>query len=78
MYMVYWIEVENGAQAARARAFDSQDMAAALRFMERLRGRQRAGEALSFVTMASEHPDAIGHPGVGDPAPDYNWKKRRI
>jgi hypothetical protein len=45
--------------------------------MEALRARQRAGEALRFITMCSEHPDAVGHPGVDVTGPDYNWKKRR-
>jgi hypothetical protein len=45
--------------------------------MEALRSRQRQGEAVCFVAMASENPDSVGHAGVADPSPDYNWKKRR-
>lgn len=52
-------------------------MVAAMKFMEGLRMRQRAGEAVCFVTMSSENPDSVGHPGVADPSPGYNWKKRR-
>jgi len=46
-------------------------------FMEDLRRRQRAGEGVRFITMCSEHPDVVGHPGVDVTGPDYNWKKRR-
>ncbi len=77
MYMVYWTEHENGSAQAHGRQFDTSEMSAALQFMETLRTRQRAGEAVSFVTMSSEHPHSVGHAGVADPHPDYNWKKRR-
>lgn len=77
MYMVYWTVLENDASTAHGRSFDSDDMGAALKFMEALRTRQRAGEPVCFVTMASENPHAVGHPGVADPNPDYHWKKRR-
>jgi hypothetical protein len=45
--------------------------------MEVLRKRQREGEGVRFITMSSEHPDLVGHPGVDVTGPDYNWKKRR-
>lgn len=77
MYMVYWTEIDNGALRAHGRAFDTNEMSMALQFMEALRTRQRGGEGVSFVTMSSEHPESVGHPGVADPHPDYNWKKRR-
>lgn len=77
MYMVYWTVVEDDASVAHGRSFDSDDMAAALKFMEELRAQQRGGERLCFVTMASENPQSVGLPGVADPSPDYNWKKRR-
>lgn len=76
MYMVYW-SVEADGLAAHAKAFASGDMGAAMHFMEQLRIRQRAGEAIRFVTMCSENPHVVGHAGVADPAADYNWKKRR-
>jgi len=75
MYMVYWTEA--GAPCAHGREFATDQMSAALHFMESLRARQRAGEHIRFVTMASEHPQAVGHPGAADPAPGYDWKKRR-
>lgn len=77
MYMVYWTEADDDKSAAYARAFQSSEMRAAMQFMEELRTRQRAGEPVGFVTMCSENPDLVGHPGVADPSPDYNWKKRR-
>ncbi len=77
MYMVYWTEAEGGEHSTLSRLFASDQMSAALAFMEELRTRQRAGEAVCFVTMCSENPHSVGHPGVADPAPDYNWKKRR-
>ncbi|WP_420475510.1 hypothetical protein [Noviherbaspirillum sp. ST9] len=77
MYMVYWTEVDDGSAEAKSRDFPSTDMSAAMQFMEALRKRQREGEGVCFVTMCAENPDSVGHPGVADPSPDYNWKKRR-
>lgn len=77
MYMVYWTEVADGESSAHGQDFPSEEMGAALKFMEELRTRQRAGEGICFVTMSSENPNSVGHPGVADPSPDYNWKKRR-
>jgi len=77
MYMVYWSTIEDGAGVPHAEPFDTSEMVAAMNFMEALRTRQRAGEALRFITMCSEHPDVVGHPGVDVTGPDYNWKKRR-
>jgi hypothetical protein len=79
MYMVYWIEAtdEGGERGAQSRLFGTDAMVEAMRFMEELRRRQRAGEGVGFVTMCSEHPDMVGRPGVDVTGPDYNWKKRR-
>jgi hypothetical protein len=77
MYMVYWTEVNDDAATAHGREFATSDMTGAMQFMEALRARQRQGEGICFVTMSSENPDSVGHPGVADPGPDYNWKKRR-
>lgn len=77
MYMVYWTMIEDDRSVAHGRSFASDEMGAALKFMEALRARQRAGERLCFVTMSSENPHSVGLPGVADPSPDYNWKKRR-
>jgi hypothetical protein len=77
MYMVYWTVVENDVNTAHGKAFDSHDMSTALHFMEALRTRQRGGESVCFVTMSSENPHSVGHPGVAKPSPDYDWKKRR-
>ncbi|HVL75890.1 MAG TPA: hypothetical protein VM406_07725 [Noviherbaspirillum sp.] len=77
MYMVYWTEVDEDKSVAHGRSFDSEDMRGAMHFMEELRKRQRAGEPVCFVTMSSENPHSVGHPGVADPSPEYNWKKRR-
>lgn len=77
MYMVYWTMAQDGANAPHQRLFDTAEMIQAMRFMEELRARQRAGEGVRFVTMCSEHPDVVGHPGVDVTGPDYNWKKRR-
>lgn len=77
MYRVYWTEFAAGTRAAHARDFDSHEMSAAMQFMEQLRMRQRAGEDIRFVALASENPNAVGPSGVADPADDYNWKKRR-
>jgi hypothetical protein len=77
MYMVYWTTIENEASVAHGEAFDTSEMVAAMKYMEELRARQRAGESVRFITMCSEHPDVVGHPGVDVTGPDYNWKKRR-
>jgi hypothetical protein len=77
MYMVYWTIVDGGAHKPHCKLYDTDAMIPAMQFMEQLRARQRAGEAIAFVTMASEHPDLVGHPGVDVTGPDYNWKKRR-
>lgn len=77
MYMVFWTTVENDEYKPHSRLYDTSSMVQAMKFMEQLRTRQRAGEAVRFVTMSSEHPDLVGHPGVDVVGPDYNWKKRR-
>lgn len=77
MYVVYWMTREHGESRPHARQFDSVDMLGAMRFMEELRARQRAGEALGFVALASENPHSVGPAGVAETGPDYNWKKRR-
>lgn len=77
MYMVYWTESDDTGSGVHGRGFSSSAMSDALKFMEELRARQRAGESISFVTMASENPHSVGHAGAADPSPDYNWKKRR-
>jgi hypothetical protein len=77
MYMVYWTTVENEAHVPHAQSFDTTNMVGAMQFMEALRARQRAGETVRFITMCSEHPDVVGHPGVDVTGADYNWKKRR-
>jgi hypothetical protein len=77
MYMVYWTETGDDSSVARSRSFASDEMSAALTFMEELRAKQRAGDPVCFVTMSSENPDSVGHPGVANPSSDYDWKKRR-
>jgi hypothetical protein len=77
MYMVYWMIEETGTQTPHAQPFDTTEMVAAMRFMEDLRRRQREGGGVRFVTMCSEHPDVVGHPGVDVTGPGYDWKKRR-
>lgn len=77
MYMVYWTEIGNGAKTPHAQEFGSNDMGAAMHFMEQLRARQRTSGDICFVAMASENPHSVGHAGVAETGPDYNWKKRR-
>jgi hypothetical protein len=77
MYMVYWTIVEEGQSRACCAPFGSDDMMAAMRLMEQLRSRQRAGEAIRFVTMSAENPDSVGPAGVAEAGADYKWKKRR-
>jgi hypothetical protein len=73
MHRVYWIE----ADEPRTEAFASDALSAALAFAESLRARRRAGDSVSFVTIASEDPAHVGEAGVADPPADYAWVKRR-
>lgn len=77
MFMVYWTVVEGKTCIPHATGFAATDMLGAMALMEQLRGRQRAGESVRFVTMSSENPDSVGHPGVDVTGPEYNWTKRR-
>lgn len=77
MYMVYWTETTQGTSAPHAKEFGSDEMRAAMHFMEALRTRQRAGEGVCFVALSSENPHSVGHAGVAETGPDYRWKKRR-
>lgn len=77
MYMVYWSAAGEEGSQAHSRLFGTSEMVAAMQFMEGLRKRQREGEAVRFITMCSEHPDVVGHPGVDVTGPEYDWKKRR-
>ena len=77
MFMVYWTTYDGAAATPHLQSFEPDDMRLALELMEALRTRQRAGEPLRFVTMASENPDVIGNPGVDVTGPGYKWTKRR-
>jgi hypothetical protein len=77
MYMVYWTVLDQETSRPEAQAFATSEMVAAMSFMEGLRKRQRDGEGVRFITMCSEHPDVVGHPGVDVTGPGYDWKKRR-
>lgn len=77
MYMVYWTFTEGSESTPHAQAFPSSDMRPAMELMEALRARQRAGEGIGFVTMSSENPESVGHPGVDTTGPGYKWTKRR-
>ncbi|MDB5842558.1 MAG: hypothetical protein JWQ23_4510 [Herminiimonas sp.] len=77
MYMVYWTQTAHGVNTPHAREFHSDEMRAAMHFMEKLRVRQRAGEGISFVALSSENPHSVGHAGVAETGAGYAWKKRR-
>jgi hypothetical protein len=77
MYMVYWTEATDELRKPAQALFPANELRAALQFMEELRQRQRAGDSVNFIVMASENPDSVGHSGAADPAPDYKWMKRR-
>ncbi len=73
MHRVYWMD----DAGPRSEAFASDALSDALAFAEALRRRRRAGEPVSFVTIASEDPAHVGEGGVADPAAHYDWVKRR-
>ena len=77
MYMVYWTIVDGDKCTPHQKLFETAGMVEAMQHMEALRKRQREGESVRFITMCSEHPELVGHPGVDVTGPDYNWKKRR-
>ncbi len=77
MYMVYWTVIDDDIKTTHAREFASSEMGAAMHWMEQLRIKQRAGEAIRFITMCSENPHSIGPAGVAEVGSDYQWKKRR-
>jgi hypothetical protein len=77
MYMVYWSVIDGADAGPHAQAFGTEAMVEAMGFMEGLRARQRSGEAVRFITLCSEHPASVGHPGVDVTGPGYDWKKRR-
>jgi hypothetical protein len=78
MFMIYWSVIEGESKTPHSREFASTEMVEAMKFAEELRTKQRAREAIRFVTLCSENPDAVGDPGVAEPKADYSWKKRRI
>lgn len=78
MIVVFWLESRDSTGEPRARSFPSDALSDALKFAEDLRGRRRAGEAISHVAIQSELPESVGHAGVSDPSPDYAHYKRRI
>ncbi len=77
MYMVYWTELAEQLHRPAQALFPADDLRAALQFMEELRQRQRSGDPVNFIVLASENPDSVGHAGAADAALDYNWMKRR-
>lgn len=78
MIVVFWMEYPAAAGEPRARSFASDALSDALKFAEELRGRRKAGEAISHVAIQSELPENVGPAGVSDPARDYAHYKRRI
>jgi len=77
MFMVYWTEVQCEVKTPHQREFGTDEMVLAMKLMEELRTRQRAGEGVCYVAMQSENPNSVGHPGVDTVGSDYSWKKRR-
>jgi hypothetical protein len=57
--------------------FQSNELNEALKFSEGLRAKRRAGEKITFITMASEDPNCVGEQGVSDKLPEgYDWTKQ--
>ena len=73
MFKVYW------TYGNESYGEEFPEMTAALNQCQTLRNSGR-----SFVTMVSENPDSVGHPGVDSVVDgmlpngtEYTWKKRR-
>jgi hypothetical protein len=77
MFMVYWVEINDGLYTPRCEDFDSKSMSEALKLTETLRKQQAADGSVGFVTLASENPNSVGKAGAAEPPADYNWTKRR-
>lgn len=77
MFMVFWIEIRDEIPVPQCKEFASDQMTAALQYMEALRQTQRAGGVIRHTTISSENPYSVGLPGVDVTGADYNWKKRR-
>lgn len=77
MFVVFWINNVDDVEIACSKKFDTTEMSAALKFSEGLRKLRREGHKISFINMASEHPDCVGEMGVDVTGPEYDWKKRR-
>jgi hypothetical protein len=80
MYMVYWtymLEQYAPGWSPQHKHFGSDEMSAALKFMEDLRKQQREDGSVGFVTFVSENPNSVGKPGVDETGADYSWTKRR-
>lgn len=79
VYKVYWSTAnDDDTWRSQSKDFVKCEMAAALKFAESLRAMQWAHGRIRFVTMCSENPDSVGHPGVDVTGPEYNWKKRQV
>lgn len=84
MYKVYWTVTEDGQPYPMSMSFDTTEMLGAMNCAEDLRKARRAGAPVSFISVVSEHPDAVGEAGVASikdgKTPDghvYDWVKRR-
>lgn len=78
MYKVYWTTYDaEGRPTPHSEDFPSDQLAAVLARCESLRALQRTGHAVGFVTMVSENPASVGHPGASDVEAGYAWYKRR-
>lgn len=73
------LDITDQVNIPKHKMFSSTELTQAVKFCEELRTRRRAGEKLSFISMASEDPNSVGEQGVSDKLPEgYDWKKRRI
>ena len=77
VYRVYWSEVQGDTLISRADDFPAGQISAAIKHTEALRKVQREDGTIRFITMVSEDPNSVGHPGAAWAGPDYDWKKRR-
>lgn len=78
MYKVYWTTYDAvGNPTAHSEDYEGNALSSVLARCEALRAMQRAGRPVGFVTMVSENPYNVGHPGAADVEPGYAWYKRR-
>lgn len=71
----FWLEDSEGRWTPYHKTFEQSELVQALEFCKSLRTETIIH--VKHICISSELSDNVGLPGVSDPSPDYDWKKRR-